>query len=246
VGLLPPRQWQLRSANVIQSKTQRKVWAQWKQLFESVKEHTSLTVVFNGDLVEGVHHASKQLTTLYMQEQEQIAIDAIDRALQYADWRISEDLLYFVDGTAVHADESEERIASDFDPVVFCENRRTHPALMLQTPQGGLWVAHKGPGVGEGLNEGNALRNKVKQIYVQCVKTGRKPPRFVVYSHRHIKCHVTVEIGDTVIDAWILPSFCAKSEFGYMVDPFGVTEVGGLVMDMDASAWKWRWDVKKI
>jgi len=246
VGLLPPRQWQLRSANVVQSKVQRAIWTHWANLYKSVQDHKILTLIFNGDLVEGVHHASKQLTTLYMQEQEQIATDAVDRALQFAKWSSKTDKLYFVDGTAVHADESEERIASDFPSVEFCENRKTHPALMLNTPQGGLWVSHKGPGVGEGFNEGNSLRNKIKHIYVTCLKSGRKPPRFVIYSHRHVKCHVTVEMGDSVIDAWILPSFCAKSEFAYTVDPFGKTEIGGLVIDMDDNGFKWRWETRTL
>lgn len=247
VGLLPPKQWQLRSANVVQSPTQRKIWQQWKRFFSSVSGRENLTVIFNGDLVEGVHHSSKQLTTLYMQEQEQIAVDAIDRGLLYCNWgNNNKDELYFIDGTAVHADESEERVAMDFHSTPFCENRRTHPALMLETPQGGLWIAHKGPGVGEGLLEGNMLRNKVKQIYVQCLKSGRKVPRMVIYSHRHVKCHVQVEIGDHIVDAWILPSFCAKSEFGYIVDPFGSTEIGGLVIEMDGNALNWHWEVRRI
>lgn len=233
VGLMPPKQFQLRSANVTPTKQQRNIWKQFKAFFDIEGPRT---VIFDGDLVEGVHHNNKQITTQYMQEQEQIAIEAIDRVLK------KDDRVYFVDGSAVHADESEERIARDFSAYPFAPpTRYTWPSLKYKTAIGELWVAHKGPGTGEGANEGNSLRNKVKQLMVEEIKFGRTPPRMVVFAHRHIKTHVQVDLGNYHADAWILPPFCAKSEFGFGVSPFSVTQVGGLVLRIsDRLEWEWK------
>ena len=209
-------------------------------MFLSVKKHKELTVILDGDLTEGVHHDAREVITRYMQEQEAIAIDAIDQGLRLAKFKKS-DRLYFVDGSGVHADESEDRIAADLGGVPYHEMRTTWPALKLKTPMGEMWVAHKGPSVGEGNNEGNALYNKVRHFIVEELKFGRTPPRFVIFAHRHIKTHRVVELGNYRVDAWILPPNCAKSEYGFSVAPFTVTEVGGLVLNIeDKLTWDWK------
>ena len=244
-----PIQWQLQSVNVSVNPLQKIIYKQFAESCEIIgkQRKKKLVTVFVGDAIEGIHHGSKQFITARVQEHEKIAEDAIDNGLRMMKHG-KDDKFYMVSGTESHVGESEERIASDVGPVAYMpapEDKVTRWCWpMLPVSINGVFglIAHHGPGPGSGANEGNPLRNKVRNIVVSRALRGKKAPRFIVFGHKHAKQHIQYEYEDLVVDAFILPSFQGKTDWFYSVDPFAFNNIGMLKIDISAGgdlSWQW-------
>lgn len=251
VGLMRPMQWQLQTVNVSPNALQRLIHAQYEDAATKIgqaRKGKRLIAAFVGDAVEGLHHKSKQVISQYVKDHENIAEDAISHGLELMQFGKSDDRFYMIAGTESHVDESEERIAENLQPVPFMpapEERVTRwcwPVLPLEINGVYGLIAHYGPGPGRGANEGNSLRNMVRDVVVGRVLKGLKPPRFVVYGHRHTKQHVQFEHGSYLCDGFILPSFQGKTDYVYSINPFAINDIGMLQINISvAGEFSWDW-----
>jgi hypothetical protein len=255
MGLMPPKQWQLRGANVSPNKLQRLTWrvfTKHTKAIGAIRDDRRLIGVLNGDMVEGDHHQNKQVITTYIQEQEAIAIETIDRGVLSnmgfdAD---SGDMLYMVRGTNSHVGESEERIARDLGaaPYIPDSNEETadgkycHPALRLNINGVWIWVTHKIANVGKGANRGNALRNQARNFYFDALRQGIPPPDYLIGSHFHQRLHSPYAYGDHVVNAFVLPPYKGKDDYTFGISPFGLGDLGLLYIIIGADgnhSWSW-------
>lgn len=255
VGIMPPGQWQLRSANVKQNKGQRLTWKMFCNDADKIgkmRTNAKLIVVLNGDMVEGVHHGNKQVITSYMAEQEAIATGAIDHALQNMKFDDEKgDRLYFVRGTNSHVGESEERIARDFDAVPYrkdsnsenMDGRYCHPSLKMQINGTRIWWAHKLAGVGKGANRENSMRNYMRHLRQDMYAQKITPPDYVIGSHFHQRLYVPDAYRDHEIRGFVLPSYKLKDDYTFEgFSPFGLGDIGmhWISVDDDGSSdWGW-------
>ena len=254
MGLMPPKQWQLRGANVSPNKLQRLTWrvfAKHTTGIGAIRDGKRLIVVLNGDMVEGDHHQNKQIVTTYNHEQEAIAIETLDRGLSNMGFDAdSGDLLYMVRGTNSHVGESEERIARDLGaaPYIPDSNEETgdgkycHPALKLNVSGVRVWATHKIANAGRGANRGNALRNRLRDNYFDALREGIVPPDYLVSAHFHQRLHSPYAYGDYRADGFILPPYKGKDDYTFGISPFGLGDLGLLYIIIGADGGhKWAW-----
>ena len=250
VGLMRPMEWQLQSVNVTPNALQRLIYGQFEDAAAKVGEARKkrrLITAFVGDAVEGLHHKSKQVISQHVKDHEDIAEDAIDNGLRLMQYGKDGDRFYMVAGTDSHVDESEERIAESLEPIPFMPAREKvtrwcWPVLPLEINGVYGLIAHYGPGPGRGANEGNGLRNMARDVIVGRVMRGLKPPRFIVYGHRHTKQHVQFEHSSHLCDAFILPSFQGKTDYVYSINPFAINDIGMLQINISAAGeFSWDW-----
>ena len=256
LGLMRPKTWQLQNGNYTPNKLQRLLWKMWDADTAGVGESRGdarLIVIANGDLVEGVHHNNKQIITNYIQEQEEISIDAIDHGLQNMRFDADAgDKLIIVSGTPSHVDESEERIARDLGALPYekprneHDGRYTHPALRLIVDGVRVWTAHKLAGAGRGANRGNALRNKAKEFYFEALADGMKPPDYLIGSHFHQRLYSPYVYRSDIVNAFIMPPYKAKDNYTFGISPFGLGDIGLLVIDIENGASSWRFTEHQI
>jgi len=222
VGIMRPMEWQLQSVTVTPNSLQKLIWAQYEDACMNIgiaRKNKRLVSVFVGDATEGLHHQNKQIISQNVKDHESIAQDAIDIGLRLMKFeKESDDRFYMVAGTVSHVGESEEQIAEDLSPVPFMPapngkvTRWCWPALSIKINGVYGLIAHHGPDPGKGANEGNALRNMVRDVVVGRVLRGLEPPRFVIYGHKHTKQHIQFEHSNYVCDGFILPSFQGKTD----------------------------------
>ena len=248
-----PIQWQLQSVDVTPNQLQKVIYKQYAEATELIGEHRKnkrLIPVFVGDATEGIHHGSMQHVTARTSEHEMIAADAIDNGLQLMGFGEKHDRFYMVAGTESHVGESEERIAKDIEGIIPYQKapiedkvtRWCWPLLPIKVNGVLGLVAHHGPGGGNGANEGNPLRNRLKNIVFSRLARGKEIPRFIVFGHRHTKQHVQFELEDILVDGFILPSFQGKTDWFYSIDAMAFTNIGMLQMDINTNgelSWEW-------
>jgi hypothetical protein len=82
------------------------------------------------------------------------------------------------------------------------------------------------------------------------IARGKEIPRFIVFGHRHAKQHIQWEFEDILVDAFILPSFQAKTDWFYSVDPFAYNNIGMLMIDIPADGvgrnLSWDWSAVEV
>ncbi len=245
-ALFPLKQMQLRYTNTEPTAAQRLIHKQFDENIDRIiqlRAGKRIVRIFNGDAVEGVHHNNQQIMSLMMNDHKLIHTELMD----YASRRIGEtdgDLLYYVAGTDSHAGEAEESLAKDLGAIRYNENRYCHPILKLNINGKRFWFAHQGanPGKDGTGTKGNQLRNKIKQIYNDCLERGVESPDVVVFSHFHHKWHEQIDTRNKTIDGFVLPSWQMKTDWAMRYFPFEVENIGGLILSVTADGrieWEW-------
>jgi hypothetical protein len=236
-ALFPNRYMQFKHSDHKPSKLQRAMWKHFEKCAQYAREHRQgkrLIVIHNGDAIEGVHHGSLQAVTFIKDEQAEIHIELMDYFLTAADFNRETDQLFYVSGTEVHVGEKEDRIAKDLG----ANGKRAYDQLELEVNGKMLWIAHHGKKKGAGANEGNALRNFLRDQYLDCKKIDRRPPNILISGHVHTAAwnmYVAREkAGYHVVHGIICPSWQAKTRFVYKAAPMEVNEIGAVFLEIAA------------
>lgn len=234
---LPPKQWEFRGKNVTPNKLQRMLYEQYMEYARAVgraRKGKRLVVVMLGDLIDGVHHETKELITQYLDEQAEINIELTSRALDAMGFNEKKgDILKFVAGTPAHAGEEEEAIAKDFG-VKKRNGRRVQPVLNININGVDCLFFHHGPSKGRGANKGNALRNRLKSLYYDYLDAGKKPPHLIVTADKHEHYYEAVTRGSFMMHGVISPAWQVKTDFVYKVAPESLSNVGGVILEITA------------
>lgn len=233
-SLFPDRQMQFKSLNHSPTDLQKIIYRQFAETCEKIKDtrRGGRHVVINlGDAIEGMHHQSKEVITPYYFEQKTIHITLMDDfSKRVGGW----DKLYYIDGTPAHAGENEFDIANDLGAIP-SPYGSTWPELrgMIDGTNKILWCAHHGTAAGRELSRGNALRNRLKEIYYETLAESKPQPDLVVFADRHEHRHEQVERGDSLIHGFLAPAWKVKDGFTYKVAAFSDPNVGALVITID-------------
>jgi hypothetical protein len=213
---------------------QKIVWQQWAhnwELIRQARKKASLIICHCGDLVEGIHHETTQISSSRVDNHETIAQICMDRAMKMASMG-KEDKYYQISGTESHAghgSSSEERVAGDLDHVVpvweqtfFDEDgeqkngRYTWDRLYREINGVVFDISHHGGSVGQrAWTEENGLYNKIKSVYWTCLDNGQPIPRYWVRGHNHRYVRAEYRGRNGTITGIMLPSFQIKTGFVY-------------------------------
>lgn len=227
---------EFRGKNVTPNKLQRLLYDQYIEYAEEVgkrRKGKRLIVVKLGDSVDGVHHDTKELITQYIDEQKEINKELTDRALKAM--RFGEgDSMFWVAGTPAHAGEAEEELAKDFK-VAKRNGRRVLPVLDTKINGVNCLFFHHGPNKGGGANKGNAVRNRLRNMYYDYRDAGREPPQLVVTADKHQHWYEPFVRPNFTMHGIISPAWQVKTDFVYKVAPEALSNIGGVIIEISAS-----------
>jgi predicted phosphodiesterase len=238
-ALFPNKFWQFQNGNHTPTDKQKEMYRHFENCIAYAKDRRKnrrLIVVHDGDAIEGVHHNSIQNITHNTDEQTEIHLDLMDTFLRGVKFnKKGGDRLYYVSGTESHTGEKESVIARD----IGAEEGKVFDFLDLTLNGRTLWFLHHGKGRGRGANEGNALRNWLRDVYWDCKKSGTAPPDMVISGHTHTPTWNVYVARDKssfhMIHGIVCPSWQAKTRFGWKVAPVDVNEIGAVYIEVTAS-----------
>ena len=231
VGLMPER-WQTKEDYYIHaSDMQREVLLyQWRMAWDAIRQErkrSRLIVVVNGDPVDGNHHATEQLVTQNIGEQQRIFVNVMQEALDTAKFSTKKgDRLYCTTGTSAHggytSEEATARLLNSTPhtpPKNGNDGRFAWPRLRLSVNGQIIDIAHQGAGVGSrAWTKTNTMMYTIKSIYYESLEASKKPPRFYVRSHRHKWITPQDFTGNHgKITGFITPAMQLKTDFAHKV-----------------------------
>ena len=201
-----------------------------------MRQGKKIRLVHDGDAIDGDHHASGDVCTLNPLEQADIHIELMIELQRLIDWQAGDEL-YYLKGTKVHVGEFENYIGRELNAVSDGEFY-SWEYLELETNGVMSWFVHHGPGRGEGANEGNPVKNWLKNIYFEALKDKRRIPDIVYTGHVHsptYNTHVYREkMNFKTMHGIILPSWQMKTEYAWMKVPVSKNKIGGVVHEIKA------------
>lgn len=236
-ALFPNRFVQFKHSNHTPTADQSEMWKHFEKCAEYVKEHRKgkrLILVHDGDAIDGVHHSAIQAVTFIKDEQAELHVELMDYFMRTAQFNGETDKLFYVSGTETHVEDKEEKIAKDLRAV----GRRVYDHLEMDINGRLVWFVHHGKQRGRGANEGNSLRNWLRDIYFDCRKLGKRPPDLVISGHTHTptwNVFIAREKQDFhQLQGVVCPSWQGKTRFAYKVAPVDVNEIGAVFIDIRA------------
>lgn len=235
-ALFLKRPWQGKQTAVIHPRSVQVAIRQRFELFASevktARKNKRVELIHNGDAIDGDHHHSGDVCTLNTKEQAGIHIELMSELQRRIGWQAG-DKLYYTKGTPVHVNDDEEYIAEQLNAVQDAEGYHCHNFLELNTNGVRSWFVHHGKGRGEGANEGNALRNWLKSIYLDAEKDQRAFPDIIYTGHVHDPTYNTYvyrrKMNFSTMHGVILPSWQAKTAFAHMKAPVSRNKIGGVM-----------------
>lgn len=186
-----------------------------------------------GDAIDGFHHGSLQETLFKTNEQCDAHVLLMDEFMHKIGWNKADEL-YYVKGTETHVGDDEEKIAKQLGAKKSSNGTFIHDILELNINGTNHLFFHHGKERGSGQNEGNSLRNYLRDLRDERRKEGLRPIDFVWSGHTHghtYNTHVVRMNGSFhVLHGVICPSFQAKTRYAYGKVPTAINSVGGVYL----------------
>jgi len=231
------REWQGRKNSHVPKAKQIQIRRQFEQFTDEVREARqgkNVVLVHNGDGIDGDHHNSGDVCTLNELEQADIHVELMNELQKRIDWQAGDEL-YYTKGTQTHVHEYENYIGRELNAV---PDGDFYSWDILKITRNGVlsWFVHHGPRRGEGANEGNSMRNWLKNIYFEALKDGTDIPDIVYTGHVHDPTFSTYEYRNKMtfkmIWGTILPSWQMKTDFGYQIASVSKNKIGGVYQEI--------------
>ena len=239
-ALFLPRVWHGRKTSHAPRAAQQLIRERFEIFADGVamsRKGKSLKLVVNGDAIDGDHHNSGDVCTTDIQEQADIHIELMNEFQKRIKWQAGDEL-YYTRGTQTHVNEMENYIGRELNAVMDGDCY-VHDLLKLSVNGVVAWYVHHGPGGGDGANEGNALRNWLKNIYINALKDGSPIPDIVYTGHVHNPTYapLSVRLKDFTfknIHGIILPSWQLKTAYAWQKAPVSKNRIGGTMQVIKA------------
>ena len=241
-ALFPNRFWQFKHTNHTPTPKQRAMFEHFDKCAKyagKARKNKRLIMVHDGDAIEGVHHGSIEAITFNRDEQCEVHVDLMDHFMKQARFsRKQGDRLFYVSGTESHVGDKEEGIAKDLCAEKTSNDTYVFDHLELEVNGRLVWFIHHGKARGKGANEGNALRNWLRDIFWECKKAGVRPPDLVVSGHTHTPAYGVYVVSDGdgyhMIHGIICPSWQQKTKFAKKVASVDRNQVGAAFVEIRA------------
>jgi len=254
VGIMPAN-WTLQDGSVRQPNALQTIllkqwqddWGMVRKLRGMAPMTSRMIVVDAGDQIDGDHHATTQLVTRAIDEQERMRVALLRAALDSCGFVWGHDALYGIGGTDVH------------DGTDSSSTERIIRALLNRTDVGGSYVkqmlrlrvngvlfeiAHQGVKPGSRRwSYGNQMRSHLTHEYLKRLENHEPMARYMLYGHYHQFEHASVENqrGQVICDGFVLPTYSFKSYYAQAVMPHAKPDIGmwlGIVYQDGSSTWR--------
>jgi hypothetical protein len=228
-----------KGQNHYPTSAQLKIRAQMERMTAEMLEARKgkrVVLVHNGDAIDGDHHNSGDVCSVFEQEQADIHCELMAEIQKRIGWRAG-DTLYYTKGTDVHGRESEEAIAAEMNAVMDGDFHAWE-LLTMRTNGRLIWYVHHGPSAGDGANEGNALRNWLRNIYMNAVKNETDIPDIVYTGHVHVPTYAVYTWRRGMefhpMHGIITPALQDKTKYAWMKAPVQKNWIGGVWQEIKA------------
>lgn len=202
-----------------------------------------LIIVNLGDAVDGNHHGTLQESLFFDVDQCGAHVELMQEFMRRVGFKRGDEL-YYVRGTEVHVKETENGIGESLGSVVagYSDNGKPifiHEILELNINGMTHTFAHHGKGRGAGANEGNSLRNFLRDIRDDREKDGLSRIDVLWSGHTHghtYNSHIAREKGGEFHEfkGIICPSWQAKTKYALGKVPMAVNSIGGVYVRISA------------
>lgn len=241
---ISPARWLMHDGTETRpNELQEIILAHWCTCWANVaklRKGARLVIVVLGDVIEGLHHETTEITTSRIDTQEAMAIAVIESALKIAKFSNRHDAIRFVNGTSAHdgiGSASLERVARNVLARDANDGTPSSTNILRLNVNGVRFdVTHK-PGSGPGSRAhtlGNAFHGWLRSLYFSALEEGQPPPRYVLTAHHHnyLRRDVHATRGHVALTGIICPSWKVKDEYVYRVAPFALSSIGMLAFDV--------------
>jgi hypothetical protein len=174
--------------------TMRKVWSWWREFWAdwvpAVTRGEPYAVVVNGDVLDGVHHASTTQISQNLTDQARIAEAVLRPIVGACDGRF-----YMVRGTEAHVGKSaaeEEALAAKLGAIPNEAGQYARWDLWFRVGDRLAHFLHHIGATGSNAYEATALMKEWTEAQNEAARWGEPPPDVIVRSHRHRCCEVRV------------------------------------------------------
>lgn len=206
-------------ANIVQRQAWRWWVAYWAWVHETCKGER-ISVVVNGDIIDGRHHGSTHQWTHNLATQEDHAVNVLALASDMASTHGGN--LYIVRGTEAHAGpcaETEESIAKRLGAKPNKAGQRARYELWLRvgTQRAPVHFLHHVGTTSSAAYEATAVHKEMVESFNEAARWGQAAPAGIVRSHRHRCLHVKIPsaVGNTF--AVTTPGWQGKTPFAYRI-----------------------------
>jgi hypothetical protein len=239
-ALFPRHGFQNKEGNLIQPNTRQvEIYSMFVRFAGEVsvaRKGRRLVVVNLGDAVDGFHHGSMQESLFREEDQAAAHVDLMTDFLKRVG---GADELYYVRGTEVHVKDAEDPIGKEMGAVRSESGLYVHEVLDLDINGLKNVFIHHGRQRGSGLNEGNSLRNFLRDARADRDKEGLPRIDTLWSGHTHGHCYQThiqrVKDGNYhVFHGIICPSWQGKTRYALGKVPMAVNSVGGTYVKIGA------------
>lgn len=232
-ALFLPREWHGRNTSHIPRSLQIKIRAHLEKFCDEIatrRGDKKIELVHNGDAIDGDHHHSGDVCTINPLEQAEIHIELMNEIQRRIGWRRGDEL-YYTRGTQVHVNEMETYIGKELNAVPDGDFF-VWDLLKLETNGTMSWFAHHGPSKGKGANEGNGIRNWLRNIYIDALKDKERCPDIVYTNHVHDPGYDVLNRREkmefSLMHGIIVPSWQGKTAHAWRVASMSRNRVGGV------------------
>jgi hypothetical protein len=217
-------------------RTLRKYWCNFWRVV--VPEYTAgaekIILVFNGDILDGIHHHTVNILSNSWAIQERAAIDLLVEIRELCPAKI--DAIYVVKGTEVHTGpngESEERIAEAIGAQQTEIGEYAAYQWWLTVDQVPFQFAHHIGVTSSAAYESSAPMRELVAALVESTQWGAAMPRVVVRSHRHRFIPVSIPSKWGRIQCVITPAWQLRTPHVERIDRMRMPHIGGVVFRVE-------------
>lgn len=213
------------------SKFQKTVWdcwnSFWKEWVPMVTRRNKFALLFNGDMVEGIHHGASHPITNNKADQANIAYEVLAPVIDMAGGRF-----YYVSGSRAHAGEAgedEEKLAERLGAVPDETGRRSRYELFINVGKTLVHASHHIGITGSMAYETTALTKEYNEFCAESARWKRPIPDVIVRSHRHRHSQVSVPTANGYGIIFVTSSWQLKTPYLFRTPGGRVTTptVGG-------------------
>lgn len=224
-ALLPPNFVTLEDQPVRQNPIQVWLWECWKRTHDyiaGVVGDAPFALVVNGDVIEGVHHGTKEIISPEVADHRDAAVEVLTPLVMMAK------KFFLVRGTECHVNNSEHSIGAQLGAVQNPESK-LHVFDRLTLEVKGVRCVfrhHIGTTTRRGL-AGTQLSMNLVEEQVEAANNGEPIPRVLCCAHRHKPGIYRDDNGMTIVT----PAWQVLTRFGHKVVSQARCKPGVVILD---------------
>lgn len=209
-------------------------WAEfWNEWVPAMTRGEPYCIVHNGDAIDGVHHRSTTQISHNLEDQQRIAETLMRPIVERC--QATGGTYYHIRGTEAHVGQSgefEERLARNLGAKPNAEGQYARFDLWKHVGSALVHLLHHIGTTSSAAHESSAVNAELTASYVEAARWGRRPPDYIVRSHRHRSIAVDLNAANGSAAAIVTPAWQGKTPFVWKVPGGRLSEpqVGGIVI----------------